>query len=222
MKKNTSKNLFTFIFLFLGFGLGGVVTLNSWEGKIFFYPSQEASDSRTPAAINRKIDISSFQGTSFRNASAQRLLLGAETVKKENQVGLTLGHFIRVDSLGKKQFACDFYRFIEMTFQGEGLSVSGERLKIKVVAPCRRGKSSDLIETIWFPDRKSLETANLAKPILLGEQSTLFMYNFYGFWPDRWVLSSIKLIRAPSSQDNLLLSKREINRALRSHFFLEW
>ena len=209
------------IFL-IGAFLSGYFVLNSWDGKIFFYPLSKNGDVREPAALSRKLDISKFQGLHFKRASADRMLSEAKIVRDGKKIGLVLGNFIRVSSLGSKQFACDFYRFIELNFYAEGISVSGEPVEIKITTPCRYGEEPEKLQTIWFPKREEVEIADLRNPMLLGEQSTLEFKNFYGFWPERWTLMSLKLIRAPSSTDNVIIRNREIVYALKKQFSLNW
>ncbi len=209
--------------LLLGMALGGFFTLNSWDGKVFFYPfSEEGGDHRELAAIESKLDISQFKGVHFKSASIRRLLLGAKTIQKGDQQSIALGHFIRINALGKKEFACDFYRFIKLKFHGDGLSVSGAPVEMHIVIPCQYNRNSEMIKEVLLPNKKELKKADLRVPVLLGEQSTLTMKNFYGFWPKRWVLYSLKMVRAPSSRDNLVLKKKEINKVLKGHFTLFW
>ena len=124
---------------------------------IIHYTTTDAYQiSRDPAAIGRIYDYSKLNGEELRTAVKQRLLAGFEVDKRADEQGVSLGHFVFIDSNGDKKFACQEYNKIALTFLADGMAAAGEQPTMQVEGACEFSGEVSKINPLWIPVAKIL------------------------------------------------------------------
>jgi hypothetical protein len=159
MPKRTWVGVFSlFVFFVSGFCI-------SWFSKPF---SEERNAmvgraSRDPA-IRKVYDFSGLDGSALSQASKQRILSGFETFKQGSDVGIALGHFVLRGPNGQKQFACQRYSKVILSFEGEGMAVGGEKPTMQIEGPCNKDEDINRIAALMVPVSKIM-----SQPVADGE-----------------------------------------------------
>jgi hypothetical protein len=177
--------------------LGLTCSLHSWGGRIFITETQAVDGAqRVPASIRRHANISELEGNPLRLASQRRLLEDMKVFSEPERVGFQLGHFLTKNEEGRAAYACDVYKQIVMTFEGEGIADSGDKPVMEVLAPCQQSADLNVMETIWIPLRelrdRTPSTIEVGGPL---SQTTVKFKNTASEWPSQWALQSVRLSR---------------------------
>ena len=183
----------------------------------------DTANSRNPAAIAKVFDFSNLHGEKLQEAVKQRLLTGFQLNKGNEGEGITLGHFIFVDSKGEKRSACQEFNKVSLTFEAEGSGVSGEAPKMDIQGHCDSSADFATINPLWIPVAKILDE----KPgdgdfdFHQGSGIQVTFNNIPDEWPRTWILKSVKLINDKNSE-SLTVSREEISRYLGHNLVLQW
>ncbi len=180
----------------------GIVT-KSWEG-VEFYPANEvAKAGRDPAAIRKNYDFSELEGSALIAASKRRLLEEIKVFNEPESIGIELGHFVVKNEAGEKSFACQRYDQVVLTFEADGFAVNGERSKMEVYGPCEISADINRIAPIWIPVAllKKETPADGEIKYQDGQPVTLKFSHILNRWPNKWFLSSVRLVGDPQQAE---------------------
>lgn len=170
---------------------------------IIHYTSSDAYIiSRDPAAIGRIYDFSNLKGEELRTAVKQRLLAGFGVEKRDDERGISVGHFVFIDSNGVKKFACQEYNKISMTFVADGVATAGEQPTMQVEGACEFSGEVSKINPLWIPVNKILNEKPLDGEVQFNQTNPITMrFNgLPGEWPKTWILKSVDLKKDNSSE----------------------
>lgn len=187
----------------------------SWHSKSF--PVEIASwtnntSRRDPASIKHSYDFSQLEGSALSYAAKQRLLDGAEVVKNETGIGIELGHFVIRGQDGKKEFACQRYSKVVMTFQGDGVAVAGELPRMEVEGACDISSDINRISALYIPVSRIIgePVADGEFDFREGKQIKLRFANVSDQWPKTWLLQGIKLVDPSGKYTDLDVEPSEV------------
>jgi hypothetical protein len=209
--------------LFLSFtALACFFALNSWNGVIYIY----VGDARTPAAVQKRFDVSNLKGSDLRIASRDRLLSDAHLLFKSGMTGIELGHFITKNQDGVRQFACQMYQRVQLVFQAEGMAESGEIPTMNIEGPCLMS-SADInhMSPIWIPYKNFLAQRPHDFAVDYEEDDERLTFSFRNMgseWPDTWALHKITLIETDQTTNGLEFSSQEIRSIRPMNLTMHW
>jgi hypothetical protein len=182
------------------------------------------NQSRDPAAIKKSYDFSNLEGNDLNRATKERVMAGAEVVEENTddgfQVGLQLGHFVVKSPNGEKQFACDRYSTMQLTFNGDGAIQSGELPKMEVEGSCFIGADTNTINPLMIPVAKIM-----GEPVADGEfqfyKSTaankntnnevhVRFFNVADSWPRMWSLKSIRMYNKENPSQEVFINAKDM------------
>jgi len=212
-----NSNAWSAVWLFVGaFALGTFMSWNSWQGQVVLTGTKGQFDGRIPAAIGKVFDVSNLQGTDLLAASQERILKVARILREEGRIGVSLGHFITRNENGQKLLACQFYDWIEIKFQAEGLASNGQVPEMVVEGPCDINDDVNYMNPLWIPVKQITET----KP---GDAEWSFGDNNAGLkfrdiipqgalktWPNTWVLKSVRLFSKTRSERMVEVNQQRV------------
>lgn len=215
---NQKLNLGLFLLAMI---VGAALTVRSWDGVIYVYVGD--GDERSPAAVSKVIDFSHLEGSAFSLASQKRLLSEANILKKDDFVGVELGHFVAKGPSGKRRFACHLYDRIELKFVAEGVAESGEQPVMYVEAKCEIGKSVGKIAPIWIPVAKLNQEKPSNMELMLNEpQQLLFRFDHIGsHWPQQWALKGLTMF-SNNSDRRITIKESELREIKEKPLRLVW
>jgi hypothetical protein len=172
---------------------------------------------RDPASIKRSYDFSELEGNALSYAAKQRLLDGAEVVSNDKGVGVELGHFVIRGQDGKKEFACQRYSKVVMTFAGDGVAVAGELPKMEVEGACDISSDINRISALYIPVQRIIgePVADGEFEFRDGQPITLRFANVSDEWPKTWMLEGIKLVDPSGKYTELDVQPAEIRDILK-------
>ncbi len=141
-------------------------------------------------------DYSNLVGSSLHSAVQSHLIAESKVVKSEQGPGIQLGHFVVRGKNGEKVFACEEYNLVELTFRADGVLESGDQPVMQVEAPCRYSQNINEIDPIWIPVKELTKDRPGNMDLTLNADSQPLRFRFKDmppFWPNKWVLSRIRL-----------------------------
>lgn len=171
--------------------------------------------SRDPAAIGKIYDFSKLQGEDLRLAVKQRLLAGFQVEKREGEQGISVGHFVFIDSRGDKKFACQEYNIVTITFVADGMAISGEQPTMQIEGACEFSGQVSKVNPLWIPVAKILAEKPADGELQFNENSpvTLRFNGLASEWPQTWILRSVEL-KKENSADSMSVEASEISKYL--------
>lgn len=178
---------------------------------------------RDPAAIAKVYDFSDLHGEKLQEAVKQRLFTGFQLKKTDEGEGITLGHFLFVDSRGDKKAACQEFNKVTLNFEADDSSVSGEAPKMYIQGHCDSSSDLATINPLWIPVAKILgeKPGDGDFEFHQGSDIQVTFDNIPDEWPHTWILKSVKLINDKNSE-SLTVNQTEISRYLGHSLVLKW
>lgn len=194
-----------------------IVSLGTYAG-----PQRIARD---PAAIKRVYDFSHLDGTALKYASQQRLLDGVRVLQDGSKnLGVELGHFVIKGPNGEKEFACQRYDRVTLSFRGDGIAVAGELPTMEVEGACEIAEDINAIAAIWIPVSRIL-----GEPVADGEfdfrdeQKVRIQFTHVSdSWPTTWQLYSVRLQDLDGAQPEMNIEPTEIRELSRRPILIEF
>jgi hypothetical protein len=199
--------------------IGGIASWAMWSEAVYV-----GSDSpRGPANIPRSYDFSALKGSDYIQASSNRLLADFEIMREADRVGIRLGHFATRGPTGKKQFACDVYDRVELTFLADGVADSGERPKMTIESKCQVAADVNLMKPIWIPYKRILgEPVGNIRVQYLDEDVEVSFDSVTGSWPNNWVLENLKIFSSSNPEYKIDVDARHVNATLLQPLSMDW
>jgi len=216
MSKNLVYNLVGYVGVvlaaFMGFQIA-TSTKNLSTGHANFGASlTKSSVSRDPAAIRKNYDFSGLAGDALSQASKQRLASGAIVRKSDSDVGVGLGDFVISSNDGQKAFACQKYGTVELSFEGDGSAINGQKPEMQVEGSCEVASDINSISPLWIPVAKIL-----GEPVADGEFDFREQHpvrvrfaNVSGVWPTTWRLKGVRMIDPKHPGDEVKVSDEDL------------
>lgn len=216
--------VFIFSSFFIFFGIGFLISSRSQQFQAEPSYAVIQSSGRDPAAIRKVYDFSALEGSALNYAAKQRILDGVKVVREEQDIGIELGHFVIKGSDGEKTFACQKYSKVVLSFEGEGVAVSGELPKMEVEGGCEISSDINRIAAVWIPVSRIL-----GEPVVDGEfdfregrPSKLKFANVTDQWPRLWQLKSVRLIDPSGENSEVAIPSSELRDILKKPFLIEF
>lgn len=179
---------------------------------------------RDPAAINKFYDFSHLQGSALAYATKKRLLEGVHVVKVERDISVELGHFVIKGEDGRKEFACERFSKVILTFQGEGSAAAGELPEMEVEGQCQISNDINKMAAVWIPYSKiSNEVVAEGEFDFRDDRPTRLKFkNVADRWPQIWKLKSVQLIDPSGSYADLSIMNQELETMMPKPLILEF
>ena len=216
MNKNSVYNILGYALVaavaFLGFQISmSKKNLTSGHSSLGAALSKSAV-SRDPAAIRKNYDFSGLAGDALSQASKQRLASGAFVRQSDNEVGVSLGDFVISSADGQKAFACQKYGTVELSFEGDGSAINGQKPEMQVEGSCEVASDINIISPLWIPVAKIL-----GEPVADGEFDfrekhpvRVRFANVYGAWPTTWRLKGVRMIDPAHPGEEVKVSDEDL------------
>ena len=167
---------------------------------------------RDPAAIRKSYDFSGLEGDALSQASKQRLASGALIRKSDTEIGVSLGDFVLSSAGGRKAFACEKYGTVELTFEGDGSAINGQKPQMQVEGNCEVSADINSISPLWIPVAKIL-----GEPVADGEFDfreshpvRVRFANVSGVWPKDWRLKGVRMIDSAHPGEEVRVSDEDL------------
>lgn len=199
--KNTAINLTVFCACFaLGFYF-----LNS--------NVEHFSISRDPAAVRSTFDFSHLKGDPLVEAVKARMISGFQLAKEADRIGLSLGHFAFINQLGNKTLACKEYEKVILSFEAEGVLVSGERPSMVLEGSCRFSEDLSRIRPLYLPVARILGERPADGEFNFRDENPVVVRfsNLSDEWPRQWLLTSVSL---QGTKEKILIERNELRRLI--------
>ncbi len=183
-------------------------------------------DGGAPADSEDSIDLSPLSETDFNRAFKYKLVTPLAIVTAENSMGVQLGNFYIHGTDEQKIFVCSKYNVLELTFEAEGIAVSGNIPRMTVRGPCQTSEDFKSIQALSIPVQSILASPvqqtefQVASEESQDKTSIVFHYPADS-WPKQWNLVGIKLY-SDYSTEVLAVTGYEIISILGQPFTLQW
>lgn len=183
---------------------GMLIAQYSWNGYLFFIKES----GREPTAVPRQFDLTFVQQGKFGLHARQALL---ENLKLEQSADkgwkIEVPNFVTKDKFGYRELICEKYNRVSLEFQAEGVAVSGKHPMMTVEGPCNYSSEpmAKYLQAFEIPgslfERETAEDFN----VLVGNdiQFWVRMTDVPNFWPEEWVLSSVRFFQTEKSDADL-------------------
>lgn len=219
------QKLFTPFIIFVSFLVG-------WS---LFQYTQESSDKiqksfsldedwRNPAAIHKSHDLSRLSGAELLKAGKSHLLEDFVLEKKEDRVGIGMNHFVVKGVDGNKQFACEFYDKVELSFTGEGVAENGHLPSLRVETDCEMAGNIHRMKKIWIPFESIRKVPTNELSHFFFEKENIFVTVEHASYalPSTWTLNSIRVFNQIHSDRNLVIDSRSVRKSFSSLPQMKW
>lgn len=206
---------------------GYMLGARSWDGSIYVTDMSFGANPRNPAAIKKELDFSRLDGADLITATQKRLVTAAKVIDEladTGSLGIELGHFVVRDEEGHRRLACDaFYDRIELRFEAEGITESGETAAMEIDGPCRASEGDiSSIEPIWIPVAKIMSEEPVDMDLSYDEAVKFRFKNMTSSWPKRWRLSAVRLYNTVNETIEVKISARELYKIRETPLVLKW
>ena len=180
------------------------VVQHSWNGYLFFI-----NDSgREPTAVPRQWDLTLVRQGRLSTQVRQILLENLKLEKKDDKSWkIEIPNFVTKDKFGYRELICEKYNRIALEFQAEGVATSGNRPAMTFEGPCHYSSEpmAKYIQAFEIPgsifEREKPEDFN----VLVGQENQIWVRvtDVPDFWPEEWVLSSVKFFQSEKPDEDL-------------------
>lgn len=170
---------------------------------------------RDPASINKNFDFSALADDELEEAIKERLIGGLRVIKTSSaHVGLQFGHFYLANKDGVKSRVCDEFTKIKITFEAEGVALSGERPSMEVFGECQSESNSVMINPLMIPVKEFMAKAPFEGDFQDRQNSNVALRFFHtpDDWPLFWVLREVNF--ETKDGEEIEISREEISKIL--------
>jgi hypothetical protein len=125
----------------------------------------------------------------------------------------------------QKDFACGYYDKVTLTFEAEGVAVSGEKPTLTVQTGCGVGANINAMSPIHIPLNKLMaEKPGNSEYKFFDEQTPISITssNPPPDWPKTWVLSEVKLSNTQNSSRVLHLTRDDLRQENSKPILMKW
>lgn len=210
-----------FIFSFSG---GFYLTTYSKEFPFEYVEYSSTKLTRDPAAIRRTHDFSNLEGVALNQALKDRIISDLKMVRNSHEVGIEMGHFVIRSNDGAKEFACQRYDQVTLTFEGDGSAIAGELPTMEVQGNCNIGSDINKMQAIMIPFQRILGERAGDGEIEYKDQNSvkLKFQNISERWPKVWRLKAIHLSDKEMLSADVILNDNDLAKGLSQPFIIEF
>lgn len=200
-----------------------MITFGYWMAS----KNQSINQVRVPASIPRQkvFDFSRLESTDLDRAARHAMMNGLHAVMKNNNYGVSIGHFIMKDDRGQSLQACEYFGKLEITFEAQGIAVNGERPSLKVEGPCLGSESLARTQPLWIPvgEIRNQKPGDIEVNFQGQKEVTITTKNIpHAAWPSHWVLSQLKLVHSEGTHREISVSRKDVYELSRVPLILSW
>jgi hypothetical protein len=180
---------------------------------------------RHPASIQKIYDFSQLQGSTLDQAAKQRLLTGLNIERTQEANNIQLGNFVLLNSQQQKDFVCGVYNHITLSFQAEGVAVSGEKPTLVIDTPCGVADNINSLAPIRVPFQQIKTQSPRTHELVLqqdGGPLHILSDNNPESWPKNWALTEIKMTHDQDPSKVLQISPADIKDFANKPVFMKW
>ena len=176
----------------------------SWNGYLYFIKD----NGRNPTAVPRLFDLTSVQQGKIGSHAKQLLLENLKIEQKEDKSWkIEVPNFVTKDKFGYRELICEKYNRVSLEFHAEGVATHGHRPSMVLEGPCNYSNEpmGKYLAPFELPaslfERETPEDFN----VLVGSsyQFWVRMNDLPNFWPDEWVLTSVKFFQSEKTDADL-------------------
>jgi hypothetical protein len=227
--KKTKKKKWSWSSFLLGALVAALATFIIHETKkevMAWRTTTTVSRGRNPASIGKAYDFSGLQGNLLNQAAKQRLLDGLNIHKDLQSNSIQLGNFVLLNEQNQKDFVCGLYNHVTLSFEAEGVAVSGEKPSLIIDAPCTVGGDIDSLAPIKIPYQKIKAQNPQSHDISLQQEDGAFIHiqsgNNSDSWPNQWSLTQINLTQDGSPSRILNINQQDIKGRINKPVLMNW
>lgn len=211
-------------------------------GLSLFMGRFEYEQKRSLASMKNQYDLSCTPNEKLTQAIAARIVSGLKIERKEDYLGIHVGHFVTFDKredketfcksgqergisssypAPQKKMACQLYPKLIIGFEADGEASNGEKRVMEVEVPC--SVSADLSQTdvAWIPWTQLANETPFEGESKYSKPSpvSITIRNVADQWPTKWILNRISYV---SSSDRIIVERGEIEGIAKRPFVLEF
>lgn len=194
-------SIFTFLILFFG--------------AVYFVleRSNTVLPKRNPASLQKTSDLTQLRGEELIFAMKDQVVSYLNTYTSSDQlISIQVGHFYFVDSSNTKLSMCDAFPVMRLTFEAEGVALSGERPSMVVEGDCElQANGSFMVRPLNIPFKNFMSKTPFEGEYQESDVSIKFS-NTPDEWPVFWVLKDVTLIS--KNEGDLLIDRNDISKIL--------
>jgi len=184
------------------------------------------SKGRNPASIGKAYDFSALQGPILEQAAKQRILDGLDIHKDLQSDSIQLGNFVLLNDQNQKDFVCGLYNHVTLSFEAEGVAVSGDKPTLIVDAPCTVASDINNLVPIKIPFNQIKAQNPKSHDMSLQQEGGGLLHiqsgNNSDSWPNQWSLTEINLTQDSVPSRILHINQQDIQGYANKPVFMKW
>jgi hypothetical protein len=196
----------------------------TWDGLVYIYVGED----RSPAAVANLNEYYPVDNGVLWHPIEQQAFQNLKFLKRDNELGIRLGHFLLHDPAGHRQFACQVqgrpgvFDRIEFSFVGVGVSDDGKIPKMTVAANCLSEEDLAYLSPIWIPMSDIYHSEPKSQQLEFPEVggTAIHFEDLASSWPEEWSLIHVRLYHSESGEPGLLLQPPQPE--LHEHLSFDW
>ena len=184
-------------------------------------------DDRFPAAFRGGVDLNKVTQQPLKVSFKDQFLEGAVIAKSSAMTELQFNQFMEKDSQGKNSLSCLVYDKVKITFEADGMAVSGQKPQFEVETPCSfNGENLAKMNAIKIPvNLLTKETAESGEFAYDSTPGTIYRLKFaLGEWPKSWFMKSVSFVSESGKQEVFYTDQfiQESGADSARHLFMTW
>ena len=229
MKKTKKTKIWSWSSFLLGAFVAALVTFIIHETRkdvVALRTTTTVSKGRNPATIGKAYDFRALQGDTLNQAAKQRILGGLDIQKDLQSNSIQLGNFVLLNDQNQKDFVCGLYNHVTLSFEAEGVAVSGEKPTLIIDAPCTVGGDINNLAPIKIPYQQ-IKAQNPQSHDMSMEQDGgglihIQSDNNSDSWPNQWSLTEINLTQDSVPSRILNINQQDIKGFTNKPVLMNW
>lgn len=140
-----------------------------------------------------------------------RVVNGFQLAKESDRIGLSLGHFAFMNEVGQKTLACKEYEKVVLSFEAEGVLVSGEKPSMILEGNCRFSEDLSRIRPLYLPVARILGERPADGEFTFRDENPIVVRfsNLSDEWPRQWLLTGVSL---QGAREKVSIERNELRR----------
>lgn len=162
---------------------------------------------------NLQTDYSYLSGGSLKKAVINRLLMNSYIDRQSDDFRVHLAHFQMTVDGKKHSSVCDYFKTVQITFQAEGIAVSGEKPLVVLQAPCILGEEN-YIQSLPISTPGFFKANSWVRDFVMSGQGQephfIPLWSMVSSTPYQWFISEIALIPQSESDEEITISSNQL------------
>jgi hypothetical protein len=212
----------------LGVFVAALVTfiVHETNKEVTSWHTTSISKGRNPASIAGAYDFSAYQGKTLMDAAKQRILDGLNVNRDSQSNSVQLGNFVLLNDQNQKDFVCGLYNHITLSFEAEGVAVSGEKPTLIIDAPCVVGTDINNLAPIKIPYQQIKAQNPKSHDLSVQQDGGGLLHiqsgNNSESWPNQWSLTQINLTQDSVPSRILNINQQDIKGYANKPVLMKW